>query len=374
MPVAVLIRFDVSAFRRSNGRMKVAILGLPKSGKSTVFAAATGITIDPFAPPQVHQAVVRVPDRRLDYLAKLHNPKKVTEAAIEVIDLPGHSLHDPKGREDWRKQLPNVRQAEVLVVVVRDFENPTVPAYRDRIDAQADFKTVWDEMIFADLETVTTRVDRLEKSLKKPSPTHDQEKHELGLMTRCGEALEAEKPLSTVVHADSDRRIVSSFGFLTEKPLICVRNVSDDRVASAEPLKAVHAADSLVLSASIEAEIARLDPTDRAAFLADLGVQAAARDRLIQTCYRALGLISFLTVGPEEVRAWTISKGTTAFEAAGKIHTDFAKGFIRAETVSYDDLVAHHDMKGARAAGKVRKEGKTYVVADGDILNILASA
>jgi len=163
-------------------------------------------------------------------------------------------------------------------------------------------------------------------------------------------------------------------GYLTEKPLICVRNVSDGQVTSTAPLKAAHAADSFVLSASIEAEIATLDPADRVAFLADLGVQASARDRLVQTCYTALGLISFLTMGADELRAWTIPKGSTAVEAAGKIHTDFARGFIRAETVAYDDLVAHQDMKGARAAGKVRKEGKTYVVADGDILNILASA
>ena len=354
--------------------MKVAILGLPKSGKSTVFAAATGLTVDPYAPPEARHAVVRVPDRRLDYLTKLYNPKKVTEATIEIIDLPGHSLHDPKGRDDWRKQLSTVRQAELLVVVIRDFENPTVPAYRDRIDAQADFETVWGEMMFSDLETVTTRVDRLEKSLKKPSPTHDAEKHEMALLTRCRVALEAEKPLSTVITAENDRRIVSSFGFLTEKPLICVRNVSDGQVTSTAPLKAAHAADSFVLSASIEAEIATLDPADRVAFLADLGVQASARDRLVQTCYTALGLISFLTMGADELRAWTIPKGSTAVEAAGKIHTDFARGFIRAETVAYDDLVAHQDMKGARAAGKVRKEGKTYVVADGDILNILASA
>ena len=228
--------------------------------------------------------------------------------------------------------------------------------------------------MFSDLETVTTRVDKLEKSLKKPSPTHDAEKHEMALLTRCRTALEAEKPLSTVITAENERRAVSSFGFLTEKPLICVRNVSDGQVTSAAPLKAAHAADSLVLSASIEAEIAMLDPADRVAFLADLGVQAAARDRLVQTCYTALGLVSFLTMGADEVRAWTIPKGSTAVEAAGKIHTDLARGFIRAETVAYDDLVAHQDMKGARAAGKVRKEGKTYVVADGDILNILANA
>jgi len=155
--------------------------------------------------------------------------------------------------------------------------------------------------------------------------------------------------------------------------LVCVRNVSDDKLTT-PPLEAVHAADSLVMSASIEAEIAALDPPDRAAFLADLGLTAAARDRLVQTCYNALGLISFLTMGADEVRAWTVRKGSSAVEAAGKIHSDLARGFIRAETVAYGDIVAHKDMKGAKAAGKVRKEGKTYIVADGDIMNILANA
>ena len=354
--------------------MKVAIIGPPKSGKSTVFAAATGIAVDPYAAPQPHPAVVRVPDGRLHYLTQLHKPKKVTEATIEFVDIPGCALHDAKGRDEWRRFLPVVRQTELLLVVVRDFENPAVPKYRDRIDAQADLNAVWDELIFSDLESVTARVDRLEKSLKKPTPTHEAEKRELTLLTRCRTALESDAPLSSVLTTDEERKHIASFAFLTEKPLVCVRNVSDDRVSTAGDLKAPHAAANITLSASLEAEIARLEPADRAAFLADFGLKAPARDRLIQACYTALGLISFLTMGPDEVRAWTIAKGSTAVEAAGKVHTDLARGFIRAETVAYDDLLAHKDMKGARAAGKVRKEGKGYVVADGDILNILASA
>ncbi len=354
--------------------MRVAIVGLPKSGKSTVFSAITGQEMDPYAPPEVRQGVVKVPDARLHYLTELCKPKKVIEATIEFVDLPGHSLHDNKGRDEWRKQLPTVRQAELLVAVIRDFENAAVPAYRDRINAQEDFETVWAELIFADLDAVSTRMDRLEKALKKPSPTHDTEKHELGVLQRCREALEGDRPLSTVLHGEGERKVVASFAFLTEKPLVCVRNVSDDQAASAQPLSASHTAASLALSASIEAEIARLDPADRAAFLADLGLEAPAKDRLVRVCYTALGLISFLTMGPDEVRAWTVRKGSSAVDAAGKIHTDLARGFIRAETVAYDDLLAHKDMKGARAAGKVRKEGKGYVVQDGDIMNILANA
>jgi hypothetical protein len=354
--------------------MKAAIVGLPQSGKSTVFTAATGVTVDPFAVPQAHPAIVRVPDERVDHLTTLCKPKKVTQATIELIDVPGCSLDDPKGRDDWRKLLPTIRQTELLVVVVRDFENPSVPAYRDRVDAAADFAEFWSELIFSDLEAVAGRLEKLEKGLKKPTGTHDAQKHELALLGRCREALEAEKPLSTALNSDSDRNALSSFGFLTERPIVCVRNVSDDNAAKAEPLKLEHAAASVVLGASIESEIAQLDPEDRASFLEELGVTTPARDRLIQTCYEALGLISFLTMGPDEVRAWTIRKGATAVGAASKIHTDLAHGFIRAETVAYDDLVANTDMKGAKAAGKVRKEGKDYIVADGDILNILSSA
>ncbi len=353
--------------------MKAALIGLPKSGKSTLFSAVTGVRVDPYAPPEAHHAVVRVPDPRLAYLAELCRPKKVSEATIEFVDVPGCSLDDARGQEEWRRLLPVVREADLLVVVVRDFQNQAVPAYRDRIDARADFDAVWQELIFADLYTVTTRLAKLDAALKKPSKTHEAEKRELALLTRCNEALESEAPLSTVITAQEDRRQVSSFAFLTEKPLVGVRNVSDEQASATDTWQIPHVKQVVALSASIEAEIEALEPEDRAAFLADLGLNASARERLIQTCYQACGLISFLTMNPEEVRAWTVPQGTTAVEAAAKVHTDFGRGFIRAETVSYDDLVAHKDMKGARAAGRVRKEGKAYVVADGDILYILAS-
>jgi len=354
--------------------MKIAFIGLPQSGKSTLFSAVTGIPFDPYAAPQIHAAVVHVPDPRLTYLTKLYNPKKVTEATVEFLDVPGHSLEDSKGRDEWRKVLPHVRQADGLVLVVRDFKSADVAMYRNRIDAKADFDELRAELLFADLESVVTRIEKIEKSLKKPTATHDAEKHELALLQKCREALESDRPLSTVVHTDDDRRQVSSFAFLTEKPLVCIRNVSDDQAATAQSIQAEHVAASIALCASIEAEIAGLEPADREAFLKELGLTASARDRLIQSCYAAMGLISFLTMGPDEVRAWTIKKGDTASEAAGKIHTDLSRGFVRAETVAYDDLVTHVDMKGARAAGKVRKEGKGYIVVDGDILNILANA
>jgi len=353
--------------------MKAALIGVPQSGKSTVFSAVTGAPADPYAAVEPHHAVVHVPDPRLTYVAELFHPKKVTEASIEFIDVPGCALDDAKGQEHWRRLLPVVRQADLLVIVVREFENAVVPAYRNRIDARADFQAVWEEMIFADLDAVTSRIERIEAALKKPTKTHETEKRELTLLTRCREALESEQPLASVVTTDEERRQVSSFAFLTEKPVVGIRNLSDDQKGADRSWDVPYVAEIITLSASIEAELAALDPEERAAFIEDLGLEAAARDRLIQSCYRAGGLITFFTANDEEARAWAIREGATAVEAAGKVHTDLARGFIRAETVSHEDLVAHKDIKGVKAAGRMRKEGKTYVVADGDLLHILAS-
>ena len=355
--------------------MKVMIVGPPMSGKSTLFSAITGITPDPYAAPDTHpHAIVTVPDERLTYLTELCQPKTTIQTTLELWDIPGCSLDDPKGVEEWRRHLPAVRQADLLVVVVRDFQNDAVPAFRNRVDALADFAVMWDELIFADLDTVTNRMQKIEKALTKPTKTHDEEKRELALLQRCREALENEAPLSTVVTTEDELRSLKAFAMLTQKPLVCVRNVSDDQAAHATPLEVEHVEASVALSAAIEAELGTLDAEDRQPFLDDLGLDKLARDRLVHTCYTAGGLISFLTMGPDEVRAWPIRKGSTAVEAAGRIHTDLSRGFIRAETVAYDDLVAHTDMKGAKAAGKVRKEGKTYVVQDGDIMNILYNA
>jgi hypothetical protein len=354
--------------------MRVALIGLPKSGKSTVFSAVTGVAVDPFAPPEPRQAIVPVPDPRLAYLTTLARPKKVIEATMEFVDVPGCSLDDAHGRDLWRRVLPAVRQSEALAVVARDFRNDAVPAYRDRIDPQADVLATWDELIFADLDTVTTRIGRLEASLKKPTKSHEAEKRELTLLQRCREVLEAEQPLSTAITCDAERRQLASFAFLTEKPLVCIVNVSEDRAAEPVPFEVPHAVDTIAISASIEAELARLEDQERSAFMADFGIEVTARDRVIRSCYAAAGMISFLTMGPDEVRAWSVPKGSTAVEAAGRIHTDLARGFIRAETVAYDDLVAHQDEKGARAAGRVRQEGKGYVVQDGDVMTILANA
>ena len=351
--------------------MKVGFIGLPQSGKSSVFAAVTGQPLDPYAPAEVRQAIVRVPDPRLDVLEKMCNPKKRIEATVEFFDLPGFSLDDARGREEFRRFLPIASQLDLFVVVVRDFENASVPAYRDRIDPVADLEAIWGELLFADLEIVTTRIERIEAALKKPH-NHDQEKKELVLLQSCREALENDKPLATVIVTEVDERMLGGFSFLSVKPILGVRNVSDDRAAEDQPLVHDHLEASITLSASIEAEIATLDPADRDAFLSELGLSDPARDRLVRACYTAGGMISFLTMGADEVRAWPVRKDSTAVEAAGKIHTDLARSFIRAETIGFDELIEIGDLRSAKSAGKLRKEGKTYIVQDGDILNILA--
>jgi len=350
--------------------MKAAIIGLPYSGKSTLFTAATSQRIDPAEMPQERLAVVAVPDERLAFLTQLYSPKKVTPATLEFIDIPGFSLADAQGRQQLRKHLPTLRLCDCIVLVVRDFQNAAVPPYRNRVDREADLAELWEELIFADLETVTNRVEKLEKALLKPTKTHDQEKRELAAMKACQAALESGKPLSSCAHNEDERKAMASFGFLTEKPAVVVYNVDEERAASGEAKTPEHFHSAVALCAETEAQIAELDPADRAAFLVDLGITVPARDVLIQRCYDAMEMISFLTMGPDEVRAWPIRKGTCAVDAAGKIHSDLARGFIRAETVAYADLFAAGDMKGAKAGGKVRQEGKTYTVQDGDILNI----
>ncbi len=349
--------------------MKSAIIGLPQSGKTALAGAVTGTVPDIAGLPQVRHAVVKVPDDRLAVLERMYEPKKVTEATIEYIDVPGFSLADQKGLDDLKRYLPEIRQAELLVVVVRAFESDAVAPYRNRIDPVADLAEFREELVYADLETITNRAEKVEKALKKPTKTHEQEKREFELLTACKEALEKSQPLSTVMTTDDSRRALASFGLLTPKPLLVVFNVSEDRASEPDPPAEALAAATINLCAATELDISQLDAEDRPSFLADIGVTEPARDRLIRKCYEALGQISFLTVGPDEVRAWTVSAGDDAVEAASKIHSDIARGFIRAETVAYADLIEAGDMKAAKAAGKVRQEGKSYVIQDGDIIN-----
>jgi len=348
--------------------MRVAFVGPLMSGKSTLFRAVTGQTA-PGHHGGEQLAVVKVPDPRLDWLNELYHPKKKVEATLECLDVPGFSQETAAQQAEFRKSLPALRLCDALVAVVRAFENPTVPPYRNRIDAKADLEELASELSFCDLEQVGNRIERLEKSLKKPTKDHEHEKRELELMQRCQQALENEQPISSALHNDEERKMLSSFAFLTELPIIVVINVGEDQAAAPAPFEYPHAHSTIALCTDTEEQIAQLPPEDREVFLADLGVSEPAHDRLIRACYEAAGLISFLTVGEDEVRAWPVQKGSDAVTAAGKIHTDIARGFIRAETVAYDDLHAAGEMKAAKAAGKVRLEGKTYIVQDGDVID-----
>jgi len=349
--------------------MRFAIIGPPQSGKSTLFAAITGQQADPSQALQEHLATIDVPDQRLDFLSGIYSPKKYTPARLEFLDIPGASLADAAGQAEFRKRTQAARKCDGLVMVVRDFESDGVLKYRDRIDAKKDLDELFSELIFADLEQVANRVEKLEKSTQKPTKNREAELRELKMMKRVQDALESEAPVSSAIENEDERRIAQSFGFLTLKPVLVVINVGEDKIAGDPPFIHSHALATMSLSAEMEAEIAQLDSDDRAAFLEDLGLQEPARAKLIRACYDSIGLVSFLTAGEDEVRAWTIRKDTPAVEAAGKIHSDIQRGFIRAEVVAFDDFKAAGDMRAAKTANKVRLEPKAYVVQDGDIIN-----
>ncbi len=349
--------------------MKVALIGLPQSGKTTLFSAITGQEPDPAHMAEELFAVVKVPDARLGVLAEMYRPERIVPATLDFVDFPGVSLASPQGQAEFRRRAANMRNADALVVVLRAFESDASPPYRDRIDPAADLEELTTELVFADLEVAANRIERLEKQVTKPTPTQERDKRELALLHECRDALENERPTSSVVKNEEQRDLVRSYAFLTQKPLILVLNVNESEVGKRASLQHDGAELILSLSAEIEAEIAQLDEADRPAFLADLGIEEPARDVLIRACYQALGLVSFLTIGDDEVRAWTIPAGSNAVEAAGKVHTDIARGFIRAETIAYEDLIEAGAMKTAKANGKVRMEGKTYIVQDGDVIN-----
>lgn len=350
--------------------MRVAFIGPPQSGKSTLFAAvaeAGGSHIDMHRTDQAHLAVVKVPDERVLWLSELEKSEKITFAELEFYDVPGFDLSSEVGRGRAKAFWQDIRQSDMLVYVVRDFQDTGVAAYRGRVDPEADVKELLAEMLFADLDQVTNRIARLEAAVKKPTAERDENLRELELMKRLQAALEAEKPLAEVAASDSEQKKLRSFAFLSQKPALVVRNCGED-AAKGDPNETLAGLPCIRLSAKIEEELAQLPPEERAEFLADLGLTATARDVLIRACYQRMNLISFLTSGPDESRAWTIPAGTDAVTAAGTIHSDIARGFIRCETVAYTDLKAAGTMKAAKAAGKVRLEGKTYVMQDGDVV------
>ncbi len=351
--------------------MQVAFTGPTLSGKSTLFAAvavASGREVDLSRPDQPHAVSVKVPDERLDWLAGLIRPEKTIHAELELLDLPGFDLSDEAGRSRARTHWPAMRQSDMLALVVREFDDTSIPPYRGRVDPAGDLDELLAELTFADLEQVTNRIERLEVSLKKPTSGHDEQKRELELMNRLAQTLQEEKPLAEALSGEAEAAMVRSFAFLTQKPFIAVFNCCEDGLANPPQYDLPEGVEQLRLSAKIEEEIAELPENERGEFLADLGIDNPAADVFIRACYRRLNMISFFTYNPHECRAWTIPAGTDALTAAGQIHSDIARGFIRAETVSFDDLREAGDVKSAKAAGKLRLEGKDYIIRDGDVI------
>lgn len=352
--------------------MRAALIGPPYSGKTTLFqaiAGAGGSVLDVSRPDQPHLAVVKVPDERLDWLTDIYKPKKTVPAEMEFLDLPGLDLSDQAARQHWKQHWAAVRDCKMVVIVVRDFASDATAPYRGRIDPAADAEEIRTEMMFADLEQVMNRIERLEAQLKRPA-NRDATIKELDLMRRLREALENERPIREALHDEEEEKLVRSFAFLSLKPHLVIVNCGDDAAGSSGPMAQVAGAGALRLSARIEHELTQLDEEDRELFMADLGLAGSARDVLIRACYESMRLISMFTVGADECRAWTLDEGASAVEAAGEIHSDIARGFIRAETMAYDDLrEARGEEKAVKAAGKLRLEGKQYVVKDGDIIN-----
>jgi len=340
--------------------VKVGLAGFPGSGKSTVFAALTGLAPDP-TERRPRLGTIKVPDARVDFLASVHQPRKVTYAEVGFVDFP--PSHDQSKRQVLDADAVSaLRDADALVEVVRAFPDPAGGAASPLADLEA-FDA---ELVLADLAQVEKRLERLHKEGRK-----DQE---VALFERLRGALEDEKPLRTLDLDAAEVGTLSGYAFLSWRPLLVVLNVAEAAVAAPPPPELdararAAGAECIVMSAQVEGEVAQLDADDRAAFLADLGLTDSARDRFVRASYALLDLVSFLTAGEDECRAWPIRRGTPARRAAGKIHSDIERGFIRAEVVAFDDFQALGSEARCREAGKLRLEGKDYVVQDGDIVH-----
>lgn len=358
--------------------MKLGIVGLPNVGKSTLFNAITKAGAEsanyPFCTIDPNVGIVTVPDERLDVLTKMYDSKKTIPAAIEFVDIAGLVKGASKGEGLGNKFLSHIREVDAIIHVVRCFEDPNIVHVEGSIDPKRDIDTINIELILSDLDIVEKRIDRTRKMLK------GDKKYQLELDTllKLKEALENENCARLIELSEEEQEAIKEVSLITAKPVIYATNVSEDDfidgIENNQLVKKVEEIaekeDSLVLpiSAKIESEIAELDDDEKIAFLNELGINESGLDRLIKASYKLLGLMSFLTAGETETRAWTIKIGTKAPQAAGKIHTDFERGFIRAEVISYDDLIACGSMTAAKEKGLVRSEGKEYVFQDGDIV------
>lgn len=358
--------------------LTAGIVGLPNVGKSTLFNAITKASVEaanyPFATIDPNVGVVEVPDKRLNRLAEIIDPKRIVPTTFEFTDIAGIVKGASEGEGLGNKFLANIREVDAIVHVVRAFDDDNVTHVSNKVSPADDIETINLELILADLESITKRYDRISKQAR----TGDKEAaEELAVFDRIKPALEEGQPVRALEFDEEEQKIVNGLFLLTSKPVLYVANVSEDDMAdpttnnhyqTIKEIADAEGAEVVGISAEIEEELSALEDEERDMFLEDLGVEEPGLNRLIRKSYELLNLGTFFTAGVQEVRAWTFIKGMKAPQAAGVIHTDFERGFIRAETISYEDYDQYNGEKGAREAGRMRQEGKDYVVQDGDVM------